>query len=270
MTDDLQPDPILQSTLRDAPWDSPASSRLPGTGPVADGDWLRLDDAYGEQMALRERLITQRRDKVHALLPQAESAARELLDIVITALRQRPDFTIQGDHVIRPDGARVDIDRAHPLLTLGQLMQQDFCLLQKQGDEHLLTGAILCFPASWTLDEKIGRPLTTIHDPVAPYTDDIARRVQRLFDMVRPETPLWRVNLLLYADHSLFQPRRIAERRTKPSASQAIYVRSERQCISRLPDSGAIVFAIHTTIVRKTEMSPQMQTDLARYLQERA
>jgi hypothetical protein len=37
-----------------------------------------------------------------------------------------------------------------------------------------LTAAILCFPASWTLAEKLGRPLGAIHGPVAGYDPGMA------------------------------------------------------------------------------------------------
>jgi hypothetical protein len=56
--------------------------------------------------------------------------------------------------------------------------------MERRGDEHVLTAAVLCFPASWHLADKIGRPLTTIHVPVKVYDETLARRVQRLFDGV--------------------------------------------------------------------------------------
>jgi hypothetical protein len=126
-------------------------------------------------------------------------------------------------------------------------VQEDFAIHTQHGAEHALTGAILCFPASWTLAEKIGRPLTGIHGPVQVYDADVAARVQRLFDAIRPGQVLWRANALLYQDPALHQPRRENERRPKPAERN--YLRSERQCLLRLPASGAVVFSIHTTIV---------------------
>ena len=121
---------------------------------------------------------------------------------------------------------------------------------------HVLTGAILCFPASWTLAEKLGRGLPGIHGPVAGYAGDLAVRVQRLFDAIRPEAPLWRANALTYADPALHQPRR--EGQTKPrTRGPDGYVRSERQCLLRLPVSRAVVFSIHTYVVRADTLSPE-------------
>ena len=47
--------------------------------------------------------------------------------------------------------------------------------------EHILTGAVLCFPSSWTLSEKLGKPLLRIHMPVASYDSQMGARVQRMF-----------------------------------------------------------------------------------------
>jgi len=267
LRDALQPDPILQSHLREAPWTSVATARLPGTGPVTPGDWLRVDEAYAPQIALRERLIAARHDQVHALMPQALKPAQELLSLVLAEVAARPDFQVNETSVIRPDGKTVQLNFDKPLLTLGVLVQQDFCILQRMGDEHVLTGAILCFPASWTLAEKIARPLTTIHDSVPEYGNELARRVQRLFDAVRPERPLWRVNLLLYHDATLHQPRLETDRRVK-SPGQARFVRSERQCISRLPESDTIVFAIHTVVVRRSVLTREQLEGLSHYRSE--
>lgn len=245
--------PILQRRLPQMPWMQPATARLPGIQPVAPGDWLRLDEAFASQMAERDRLIREIPQAVHALRPEAEAAAQELLDLVLTALPAL-GHVIKGDRVQRPDGVTVLLDRSAPLLTLGRLVQEDFCIHLASGPEHALMGAILCFPASWTLAEKIGRPLTGIHTPVEVYDDALAARVQRLFDAVRPEQPLWRANALLYEDPALYQPRREGERRPRPQSRN--YLRSERQCLVRLPKTRAVVFSIHTTVVHVDDVDP--------------
>ena len=239
---------ILQKHLPQMPWMSPVTARLPGIQPVKDGDWLRLDEAFTEQMAERDRLIREHRDAVHALLPEAEPAALELLRMIVEQeLPRLGGYQISNGEVVRPDGQRVLLDEAEPLVTLGRLVQEDFVIHLKSGEEHRFMGAILCFPASWTLAQKIGKPLTGVHAVVEEYDAGIAARVQRLFDGVRVGQPMWRANALLYEDPSLHQPRLEGEVRPKPQSRN--YLRSERQCLMRLPVSGAVVFSIHTTIV---------------------
>ncbi len=170
-------------------------------------------------------------------------------------LSQRADFTVHEIWVRRPDGVRVDIDRGDPLGVLARLVQEDLCLLQKTDDEHVLTGAVLCFPASWSLAEKFMRPLVAIHAPVASYDDNIARRVQRLFDGVKPERPLWRFNLLRYVDPTLHQPRSELARRNTDDNQDFKYFRSERQCVLRLPKTDAVVFSINTYVLKNSDVN---------------
>lgn len=128
-------------------------------------------------------------------------------------------------------------------------MQEDLCILHKSGDEHVLTGAVLCFPASWMLAEKFMAPLIGIHAPVQGYDAGIAARVQRMFDGVQAGRPLWRFNALWYDDPALHQPRSAHARREETEAETGSFLRSERQCILRLPQSRAVVFSIHTFVL---------------------
>jgi dimethylamine monooxygenase subunit A len=207
-----------------------------------------LDEAHAGQMALRDRLLAGRRDAGPCAAAGAEDAAAEVLETVLAHLPS--GFTWSGRAVTRPDGVRVDLDADTPLATAARLVQEDLCILEKPvgAGEHVLTAACLCFPASWTLAEKIGRPLGAIHGPVATYRAEMTARVQRMFDAIRPGRPLWRQNALLYARPDLHQPRREAEPRVPPK-SRPDFLRSERQCLLRLPRTGAVLFSIHTWVL---------------------
>ncbi|MEM9795299.1 MAG: DUF3445 domain-containing protein [Pseudomonadota bacterium] len=219
---------------------------LPGTRPLGTAPWLTVRDDYADQMVERVRLLTRQRDAVLALHPEGRPAADELLAQVIPALSPDLGFTRTADTIRCPDGRNVAIDPTDPLGTLGLLLQSDICLMQKQGDDHVLVGAVLCFPSAWTLSEKIGRPLPRIHAPVPTY-GPVARRVQRLFDGIQVDRPLWRANLLAHPTDALFQPRPEATSGISETAP-ARFHRSERQVIWRLPRTRDVVFAIETRI----------------------
>jgi hypothetical protein len=252
---------ILHAALPFAPWTDPRTRRLPGVQPLDMADWLRVDAVYAAQMALRDRLIAETPGTVHAVLPEARAAAAELLTLVLPRLPGLGFRPAEGA-MVRPDGVTVAIDRAEPLLTLGRLLQEDFCLMQEDGrGEHRLTGAILCFPAGWTLAEKLGQPLMRIHAPIPVYDAEMGRRVQRLMDSVRPEAPLWRMNANasgapLYNPQPEDQPR-------GGSRAGLPYVRCERQCLVRLAESRAVVFSIHSYVVRKDDLTEDQAAALA-------
>lgn len=240
---------ILQERLPLAPWMAEHTLRLPGTAPIALADWLQRDDAFAAQMACRDRLIAERRQAVHAMTEGCRPAAEELLSLVLALLDSVPGYAREGRAVRRPDGVAVPLD-GPPLIVAGRLVQEDFCVLEKPGgaDEHVLTGAILCFPSDWTLAQKMGKGLARIHLPVDRYDEGIARRVQRLFDGLRVEAPLMRENLIPRADPELFSPRPEHARATPEGPAR--YLRVERQVLVRLPVTRAVVFSIHTYLVR--------------------
>lgn len=228
--------------------------KLPGIKPLDLRDWLVPDDAFAGQMACRQALLTERRDAVLQMDPGALEPAQELLQMVL-------DHRYQGqrDQALRPDGVTVAIDWQDPLATLGQISQEDFCILERRegSDEHVLTGAVLCFPASWTLAEKFMRPLIAIHDTVDSYDSNMAARVQRLFDGVQVGRPLWQFNALWYQSPDLHAPRSVHDRRDISHGDDAPYMRSEKQSILRLPQSRAVVFSIHTFMVHKKDVMAQ-------------
>lgn len=241
--------PILHTHL---PEDMRSGRALPGVQPER-GPWLRLDEAYSAQMDRRIRALREMPDRVVYLEPQARSAAEELLAKVVGDLPEL-GFDVNGSEISCPDGRVVDKTAfGCPMTLLGHLLQNDFVLMEKRGDEHVLTGAVLCFPASWRLDEKAGRPLTDIHVPVAEYDADLARRVQRLFDGIQVGRPLWRFNQLWYDDPELFQPRSVKTPRPVGSG-RGPYYRTERQTLLRLPLSRAVVFAIHTYVLKREDV----------------
>ena len=237
---------ILQKQI---PYDT-TYPNLPGTRPISPDEWIICDDAFSQQMALRDKLIETKKDKVLAISDEAQEAAVELLKMTLDFCVSRLGYKKNVNKIIRPDKVSVEIDLNEPMTFLGRLVQNDFCILQKKDNEHVLTAAALCFPASWSLEEKFLKPLIDIHIPVKAYDDNIAKRVERLFDGLQINHPVWRFNALYYEDPNLFQPRSVNKPRRKPAPNKVKYFRSERQTVIKLPESRAIIFGIHTFVVR--------------------
>lgn len=252
---------ILHERLAVAPWMAEHTLRLPGTVPIAPADWLLRDEAFAAQMAYRDRLIAERREAVHALLPEGAGAAAELLATVLAHLDGAEGYARGPAGIRRPDGAVVPLE-GPPLIAAGRLVQEDLCILEKPegAAEHVLTGAVVCFPSNWTLAQKLGRPLVRIHEPVPQYDETVARRVQRLFDAIRPEAPLMRANIIPYGHADLHSPRAEFDRH-RPE--EVRYIRVERQVLLRLPVSRAVIFSIHTHLVRPEALSPEQHARLA-------
>ena len=239
---------ILQKCI---PYDVSTKKNLPGIAPLAADGWLIEDEAFNDQMGERDRLISVMPERVFADSGAAPEAKQEVLDEVLGILRSRSSYKVNPREVIRPDGVIVPLG-GDPLLNAARLVQEDLCLHEKRGDEHVLTAAVLCFPASWTLAEKVGRPLSGVHATVDEYNADIVKRVQRLFDGIQAGRPVWRFNLLQYVQPDLFQPRTETDARSADEHyGSGAYTRTEHQALVRMPKSGAVLFAIHTYILKE-------------------
>ncbi|MTH77315.1 heme-dependent oxidative N-demethylase family protein [Paracoccus aestuariivivens] len=252
---------ILQKHLGFAPWVDPRTRRLPGVIPVDENDWLVRDDAFAKQMELREKLITERTQAVHRLYTGCRPAADELYRWIMRLL---PAHGYEmGEMIRRPDGGTVRADPEQPLLTLGRLVAEDLCLMVPgEGDEHILGGAILCFPAGWTLEQKFMRPMMRIHKPVEKYTEDIGKRVQRLLDGIRPGIGMMR-GTAHHSNAPLHNPR--TEEQGRAPEGPLPYIRVERQCLFRLPETGAVVFSIHTSVIREEDLNPEQKAALQEF-----
>ena len=148
------------------PFTDPHKSRPPGLFPLAPGDWTEQDDAFAAQMTQRDRLIAENPSLVALALPEAEDALAEFAALLIAHLSTRPGYRRDGDAMRRPDGETVPLTPRPE--ALGRLTQEDWLLLQAPApdDEAVLVAGCLCFPAHWNLPDKIGKPLTRVHDPV--------------------------------------------------------------------------------------------------------
>ena len=215
-------------------------------------DWLMRSDTYDEQREYRWSLMTQKRNDVFRARDDAFYACAELRDI------------IYNEHPDKDNSYNAQLD--HPLLEAASNVQEDLCILQKQGDQHILTAAVMCFPSSWDLRQKIGRSIASIHGPV-PEFSNVSHTVERMLSAIRVEQPLGRANFLIYTDPELHQPRGEGiAKRVDPKAPR--YIRVERQTFRRLPETLAVVFAIHTYIVPECYLSAEEHALLAKYKPE--
>jgi dimethylamine monooxygenase subunit A len=210
-----------------------------GTHAAPATSWLLADDAREMELALRRRLFAERRDVVFACHPSAEAAARELLGDVVAWLDDR------GLPYDPPDPDE------HPLAAAGRLVQDDLCLMiHRDGGWHFDGGSV-CFPSVWRMADRIGQPTVTVHERV-PHYDTVTDRVDRFFDRLQPGRAVWRRNWSFKPYPHLHVPTAKTE---LPAGGHHVaadgapyWLRSERQTLRRLPDSGAIVFAIRVQL----------------------
>lgn len=264
------------------PFDGKPHRWTMGLRPLAPADWLWLDGRYDTEVALRRELLDQRRDEVFQACPEAHAASTEILELVLTFLETQhlERFQqIQEDKSLAPGQTTFEmaVRAQHPLELAGRLVQEDLCVMQavpedaEDSREYRLTAAALCFPTRWNLQEKIGRPMSEIHDPVPGYREQINAPVNQFMRRLTPEKPMWRVNWSLNEDPTLFQPGghgvlEAAPNLTSENAGTEVFLRLERQTLRRLPKTGAILFTIRILQCPLAELKDSEAYQLAQTL----
>ncbi|MFD2934138.1 heme-dependent oxidative N-demethylase family protein [Spirosoma flavum] len=241
-----------------------------GTAPLPESDRLvEVDEHYQAEIALKRQLLTELPGYYYQTLPGHETAQWEVLETVLQNLvRFAPDQFILHQagnrwHWINQllteeqvftfgDAATLPLD---PLDWVGRQVQEDLILLT--GTEAALVAGQLCFGNGWCLDEKVGLPFWQIHAPIIPIVEPMMQAAQKLMERLPVGRPVLRINwsvkvtdqLDMTSRHTPALDQLLADRLpylTPETIGEHIYIRIERQTLTRMPQSGAILFGIHT------------------------
>lgn len=233
------------------PYDGSAPPFAIGLARLDPETWLDIDSNLQSYIAEKHRLTRERYDDVFVAEPDTEDAQREVHDLIRAHLGDRfqPGEPASPDTALTaPDGAPL------PILHRAALtVQEDLVLMRKGETGWRLAAASVCFPSSWTLREKFGRPMHEIHGPVPGFAKGTrnAGLIERMFDNLRLDLPVVRWNWSVYGDAELFHQHshEVGEGRFGPGPiARNVYLRLERQTLRKLPESGDILFTIRIYI----------------------
>ncbi|GAB3956458.1 DUF3445 domain-containing protein [Spirosoma harenae] len=241
-----------------------------GTLPLSEKDRLiDVDEHYWAEVNLKRQLLTELPGYYFQALPDYELAQWDVLELVLQNLaRTYPSqFGLEqnGDHwhftnqllseaATFTSGDSSTLPLA-PLNWVGRHIQEDLLILS--GTDSRLVAGQLCFGNDWSLDEKIGLPFWQIHAPITPIVEPMVRAAQAFMERLPVGRPVWRMNwsvkvsdqLDMTSRHTPTLKQRLADQLpqlTPETIGDQLYVRVERQTLTRLPRSGAILFSIHT------------------------
>jgi hypothetical protein len=256
------------SSLLHTPYDG--SSRLfqIGLKPLDPAEWIEVDEKLPAYLDEKERVSATHPDEVFVAEPGSLAGQGEVLDLLAGHLTERfPEaYRRVGDFIeIGPAGRRVALGgAAAPLQAAASLVQEDLVLLQSGEAGWRLAAGSLCFPSSWSLREKFGRPMHDVHRPVPGFGAGTrnAQLIERMFDNLRPQMPVIRWNWSVYGDDRLFHPESAdpgALRFGAGERAENVFLRVERQTLRRLAVSRDIVFTIriHVDPLAALERQPE-------------
>jgi dimethylamine monooxygenase subunit A len=221
-----------------------------GLRPLDVATWFDIDEWRSSDLNQKEALLSKSRERVVASLDHSTGAQEELwTEVVHNLMRYHPGVIEERGSSFVDRATGIVAEDVHPIVRAAFLVQEDLCVLQKNDDRWVLSAACVCFPSRWSLVSKIGRSLDEIHDPVPHYETTLAAPVNRFFERLTPEKPVWRLNWSVLDSSELSLPSPDARRKNEiADPADHLWFRVERQTLRRLPRSGAIVFTIRTYI----------------------
>ncbi len=165
-----------------------------------------------------------------------------------------------------------------PLDWVGRQVQEDL-LLVAADDVGTFVGGQLCFPNGWDIPERLGHSFLGMHTTTPSSTLPGVHAGGRLLASLLPGRIFCRIgwNLKLTAELDLSTKHAHLNRTglagasslTPVSASQAIFVRIERQTFARLQSSPHTFFGIHTYLspIAEEARDPERARRLLRVLE---
>ncbi|AZO28063.1 MULTISPECIES: DUF3445 domain-containing protein [unclassified Mesorhizobium] len=233
-----------------------------GLKPLELDRWIEVDEFLLPHLAEKQRLYAEIAEKVFVEEYDTRDAQREVLDLLAAYLPAKHPESHRGDgsaiEVVGLNGATRELSpelREAPLVRASLLVQEDLILMRRDDSGWRLAAGSLCFPSSWSLREKFGKPLQQIHAPVPGFGPGTrpAEVINRMFDGLQGQA-VERFNWSIQAGDALYHPlsniQRVDRATNRPTRfpdgdiNAHAFIRVERQTLRKLPVSRDILFTI--------------------------
>jgi len=136
------------------------------------------------------------------------------------------------------------------LSALGQNWEPDFLVLRKEPEAVRLVAGCVCFPSSWSLDEKIGKPIEAIHEIVPALNATIGTQIRTFLERIKPGVSWTRNNWGLSSSPEWNQhPTRNTPRLDDGVELDEVFFRVEEQSLVALPKNNGILFGIRLKVI---------------------
>jgi|SRR6185295_1227611 len=209
----------------------------------------------GAVLAERRKWLDSKAGECAAVLPSGEPILSEVVDLAeslgIPAAR----------HLLPMDTC----------VALGRVWEPDLLFLRSEENaQPELVGGCVCFPSSWSFEQKIGNPLDFIHAPVPTLNEQFANPVKQFLARMKPGISWERINWGLSRTPELNQhPNRRLPRLDSSAELKEVWFRIEYQSLVALPRTGSILFGIRLIIepLNTLRENPALATGLARALE---
>jgi hypothetical protein len=226
-----------------------------GVRPLDLADWLVITDQYTHEVAEKARIMAEHPGTAFCVLDDVEAEGVEIATAVVDHLRHH--------HPDRFDQVELD-PSLHPLDAAGRLIQEDLVVMVERDNDLIFAGGSVCFPNRWDLRSKLGRTMAEVHEPVTDLNAQLGDTVDAFLRRLTPTKPVWRLGWGVLDTDDLYQPLDgTADPRPIDAPPSQHHLRVERETLRRFPDTGCILFTIHTHLTPLVDLPADSATALA-------
>jgi hypothetical protein len=235
-----------------------------------EDDLIEIDNHYAKEIRMKRGILESDHPYYYRSQPGLEEAQWDVVDIVLTDMsRSNPIVFLltKNDDEWRWQNKWLNEDITfrfgdtstlpfEPLDWVGRQVQEDLVILSSDSSATMIAGQ-LCFANGFSLDDKFGQPFLTIHSPAPKMIGPTMDAAHKLIERLPPNRPIWRASwnfkicdeLDLTSRHNARYKKEMEEitpTLNTENIGQKLFIRIERQTLTRLPSSNCILFGIHT------------------------
>lgn len=249
-------------------------------------DWLLIEDTYLDRIEEKTKITTNTHEKYEEgkdlesltvfTSEIGNPAISEFYDVVVQYMCDRyPQYfslsedttemhnKITGETIPAKSG---DIEPRKLLHYMVRTIEEDFIIMMpdaslddpEYGHEYYFKAGVFGFAAGFDPKDKINKPLTAIHEPIPGYQSKLRMSMNRYFEKLPAGKFVGRANFSVQAHDKFYvdddnKGYHLTEEEIRAAIpydsldfNKQVHYRSERQMLTRLPKTGAIVFTIRT------------------------
>lgn len=252
-------------------------------------DWLLIEPTYLNRIDNKSKIVSNAhpdyppdKDLANNTLfstEEAEPAIREFYDIVVNYMCEKyPMYfkdakngkifnSITGNHL--PARADDVVNARELLVILANNIEEDFLILlkdpsredEKDGSEYFFKAGLFGFAAGFNPKDRFNMPLSFVHHPVPGYESKLKLSMNRFFNRIEPGQFVTRSNFSVQTHNKLYVDDQNKGHHLREGEKQVaidpatldfdkqVHYRSERQALTKLPKSNAVVFTIRTYLL---------------------
>ncbi|RLV92259.1 hypothetical protein JA1_003316 [Spathaspora sp. JA1] len=255
-------------------------------------DWLLIEPTYLNRINHKTKIVhnchedypkdKDTRTSTLFVTDEAIPAIREFYDIVMQYMCDKYPmyFKLQGgqyhngitDKYYPVDSTSVEAITLEEYLV--ENIEEDYIILLKDetredevdGTEYFFKGGVFAFAAGFDPNDRFNKPLSFVHHPVPGYPEKLKMSMNRFFNRLKPGQFVTRSNFSMQTHNKFYvddanKGHNLPEDHIQEPLDikdldfeNQVHYRSERQCLTKLPKSEAMVFTIRTYLLPLAEV----------------